>query len=69
MSNFSQDFQLKAASGSSEESWITLFLGDCKAKNFHGRSFHVTVIPFLSLESKFIFWYTQNEQWLRKLIS
>ena len=55
MSNFSQDFQLKAASGSSGESWITLFLGDCKAKNCHGRSFHVTFITFLSLESKFIF--------------
>ena len=55
MSNFSQDFQLKAASGSSGESWITLFLGDCKAKNCHGRSFHVTFISFLSLESKFTF--------------
>ena len=56
MSNFSQDFQLKAASGSSGESWITLFLGDCKkAKKFHGRIFGVIFITFLSLESKFIF--------------
>ena len=55
MSNFSKDFQLKAASGGSGERWITLFLGDCKAKNCHERSFHVTFITFLSLESKFIF--------------